>query len=166
LLRHRPTEAMPYTCTRHEAAPSQPPALRTKARRAPPRWMYRPGHVHPFQQIHIEVCGPGRCLPALLSGVTPPPRYHMYYNTPLFTAAATMPLGRLRTHRASGCLWQNQPTSSKKKKGGGGEEGKKRGKKKRKKDVSMCESAEPSTLISKHRQRKKNACGRVGHPLQ
>jgi hypothetical protein len=27
------------------------------------------------RQIHIKAYGPGRCLPALLSGVTPPPRY-------------------------------------------------------------------------------------------
>jgi hypothetical protein len=31
------------------------------------------------QEIHIEVYGPGRCLRALLSGVTPPPRYRIFY---------------------------------------------------------------------------------------
>jgi hypothetical protein len=57
-------------------------------------------------------------LPALLSGVTPPPRYHILssvYITTLLLGAAAMPLRRLRTHvdahRASGCPWQNQPTN-------------------------------------------------------
>jgi hypothetical protein len=52
-----------------------------------------------FQQIHIEVYGPGRCLPALLSGVTPPPRHHIHCNTALAHGALAMPLRRLRTYR-------------------------------------------------------------------
>jgi hypothetical protein len=45
------------------------------------RYLLCAGHVYPFQQIHIEVYGPGRCLRALLSGANPPPRHHIYCST-------------------------------------------------------------------------------------
>jgi hypothetical protein len=62
-------------------------------------------HVYPFQQIHIEVCRTRAAAPPPHTSDSTSSRHHIYYNTA--SGAAAMPLRRLRTQHAPGCLWQN-----------------------------------------------------------